>query len=63
MGKIVWFLFVYRFLNISMAKPTITMMISAVPKPRMYVLAIDGGGGVGVGDACGVSSTFMAVSA
>ena len=45
-----------------MAKPTITMMISAVPKPRIYVLAIDGGGGVGVGETSGASDTVIAVS-
>ena len=60
----VWFLLcVYRFLSISMAKPTIIMMIIAVPKPRMYVLAIDVGGGVGVGEACGASLTVKADSA
>ena len=46
-----------------MAKPTITMMISAVPKPRIYVLAIDGGGGVGVGVATGAASTTKVDSA
>ena len=46
-----------------MAKPTIIMMIIAVPKPRMYVLAIDVGGGVGVGEACGASLTVKADSA
>jgi len=46
-----------------MAKPTATTMIKAVPKPITYVSVIAGGGGVGVGEACGASSTFMYVCA
>ena len=63
-GKIVWLLSsAYRFLSISMAKPTIIMMIIAVPKLMMYVPAIDGGGGVGVGEAWGASVTYVKVLA
>jgi len=42
-----------------MAKPIATTMIKAVPKPMTYVSVLDGGGGVGVGVACGASATLM----
>jgi hypothetical protein len=56
--------FVYRFLSSSIIKHTAIATIIAAVEPMRYSPVGSGGGtGVGVGDACGASSTFKYVMA